>query len=242
MLNKLNSYPKPFRDRIESFIKSPCESRLLRKDRDLALIYNDPPKNSVTVSAAQLPAEVPMAINTTLIPCLFIAAVARHSSEEIEKVRAGHFRYTVPAEDITSFLKAMEVSPERICLWMAGLGQMGVKEMLQESVNKIVQGVTDFGIPINLNWISDDVPVLSDSRTGNIISDLGIGVFGEGDLNARSTWGISRDASLLATCSRVMMISTLYINAIKASITDGAKKPSWSSFFEMKKQRWVELH
>jgi hypothetical protein len=159
-----------------------------------------------TVQLRDLPSHTTTWVSAALAPCFFLAAVARDETGRIQGVNAGHFSARFESREIERQLMTLDVPAERKRILIAGMSQRTNRQTLEESISKLVASIRACGLPVDLEWESPDRPWLRDSRSQQLVSDLGLGLIE----NKPTDLGLGRLVSLGVTDSHAVLVSTVY--------------------------------
>jgi len=200
MLDKIAHYPPSLRSPVEEIFSRPmAHIKHTFRGRRINGI-------SETVQLRALSPQITTWVSAALAPCFFLAAVARDEAGRIQGVNAGHFSARFESWEIERQFRTLDAPVERKKVLIAGMSQRTNRQTLEESISKLVATIRACGLPIDLEWESPDRPWLRDSRSQQLVSDLGLGLIE----NKSTDLGLGRLVSLGVTDSHAVLVSTVY--------------------------------
>ena len=201
MLGKIAHYPAPLRGQVGEIIRHPLVSQGEIGERDYRLAHET--GEPIAISREALSSPNGAWIGAPASTCFIMAIVARNGSDEIEAAKVGHFPATFSIPKFDRFLRSTGNPAENISIGIAGMAQRPFG-LLKGSVECLVRRVGSFGIPLSLSWEKGAIPVLTDDRSGCVISDLGLA----GKLHERTWFG--RQVSFGVMSRNWVLVSTVH--------------------------------
>lgn len=202
-LGRIAHYPPVFQSQIRRVLTGSTQEQYRCARQGYHLLTDE------TKRLESLSSEEPVWASASLAPCLFIGALITNGQGRFQEARAGHFSTRFLPSEIRSFLSNPSVPANATKVWVAGLAQKSSPISLKETTVRLVGAINDSGIPLTIQWENEERPLLTDPRTSEIVSDLGLGV----QYRDKPFSTLGRIVSFGVTSSHAAMISRISATA-----------------------------
>jgi hypothetical protein len=179
MISRIAHYPASLKMPVAAFLEEPLRAKRTLSKWGRVRQLNETGATTKITKEEAVQGEVAWILTTTS-PCVFMAAVVRDGRDEFLEARAGHFSVAFSPAEMDRFLDKSRTPAENTVVRVSGLARRSSRDSLERTTVRIVERVAAFGIPLSLQWEANDRPQLFDSRNGQLVSDLGLGILPQG--------------------------------------------------------------